>query len=204
MRGPWQQSPRKSGGKVLLSTFGSQARLMGTEESHLNRQRSWPRRFPVPSRLVSLMVALAMAAPALVPSGPASAAGKPPSCGLAPVGLVGSVYGTKFRPLASETKGQVTVCTYLSTVPVISVLVRFETGVSTADFEAARRQFDRRSEHTVSRPGFGPDAYSVVLGSGKTVTSTIVILKGSTELLVTGTGPLAKAEALAHKVLARL
>jgi hypothetical protein len=35
------------------------------------------------------------------------------------------------------------------------------------------------------------------------MTSTIVVLTGSTELLVTGTGPLGKAEQLAERVLAK-
>ncbi|HXR22784.1 MAG TPA: hypothetical protein VN786_09530 [Acidimicrobiales bacterium] len=89
-------------------------------------------------------------------------------------------------------------------MPAISVLVRFQTGEDRAEFDAARRQFDRRGEHSVSRSGFGQSAYSVVLGSGKTMTSTIVALTGSTELLVTGTGPLYKAERLAERVLAKL
>jgi len=36
------------------------------------------------------------------------------------------------------------------------------------------------------------------------MTSTLVALTGSTELLVTGTGPLYKAERLAKRVLAEL
>lgn len=73
-----------------------------------------------------------------------------------------------------------------------------------ADFDALRRHFDRRGEHTVTRYGSGRSAYSVVLGSLETQTSTLVALTGTTELLVSGTGPLSKAEALAQKVLPKL
>jgi hypothetical protein len=83
-------------------------------------------------------------------------------------------------------------------------MIRFETGESAADFAAGRKRFEQLGEHTVPRTGFGQSAYSVVLGSNKTVTSTLVVLTGSTELLVLGTGALYKAEALAKKVLARL
>ena len=114
------------------------------------------------------------------------------------------MYGAKFGPVFSETKGHVTVCITLGTAPVISILVRFQTGEERATFDASRREFDRRGEHTVNRSGFGQSAYSVVLGSGKTMTSTIVTLTGSTELLVTGTGALNKAEQLAKRVLANL
>jgi hypothetical protein len=150
----------------------------------------------------ALATGVALAASALGLSTATAGAAAPPTCALASPGLVGSVYGAKFGPVFSETKGHVTVCSYASTMSVISVLVRFQTGEDRADFDASRRQFDRRGEHTVNRPGFGQSSYSVVLGSGKTVTSTIVALTGSTELLVTGTGPLYKAEQLAKRVLA--
>jgi len=152
----------------------------------------------------ALLTSAAIAASALGLCTATAGAAAPPTCGLAPPSLVGSVYGAKFGPVFSETKGHVTVCSYLGTVPAISVLVRFQTGEDRAEFDAARRQFDRRGEHSVSRSGFGQSAYSVVLGSGKTMTSTIVALTGSTELLVTGTGPLYKAERLAERVLAKL
>ena len=178
----------------------------GPEEGPGPGWRSPARHRPERRRWAGLAAALTLTAPTLAVAGPASASASanPPTCGLAPVGVIGSVYGAKFRPLAAQTKGRVTVCTFLSTVPVISVLVRFQVGESAADFEAGRREFDRRAEHTVSRPGFGSHAYSVVLGAGKTLTSTIVVLTGSTELMVTGTGTLAKAEALAQKVLPRI
>jgi len=164
----------------------------------------WAANRPLRRARWALVAGVALAAPALGLSTATAGAAAPPTCGLASPSLVGSVYGAKFGPVFSETKGHVTVCSYVRTAPVISVLVRFQTGEDRADFDAARRQFDRRGEHSVSRSGFGQSAYSVVLGSGKTITSTIVALTGSTELLVTGTGALYKAEQLAETVLAKL
>lgn len=152
----------------------------------------------------ALLAGAALAASALALCTATAGAAAPPTCALASPSLVGSVYGAKFGPVFSETKGRVTVCSYVGTVSVISVLVRFQTGENMADFDASRKQFDRRGEHTVNRSGFGRNAYSVVLGSGKTMTSTIVALTGSTELLVTGTGPLYNSEQLAERVLAKL
>jgi hypothetical protein len=86
---------------------------------------------------------------------------------------------------------------------VITVLVRFQAGESAAAFNAARRQFDARGGHTVTSPGFGQKAYTAVPGSGRAQTGTIVVLKGPIEL-VSGTGSLAKCEALADKVLPKL
>jgi len=164
----------------------------------------WAADHPLRRPRWAFVASAALAASALGLCTATAGAAAPPTCGLASPSLVGSVYGAKIGPLLSETKGHVTVCSYVGTVPVISVLVRFQTGEDRADFDASRRQFGRRGEHTVSRSGFGQSAYSVVLGSGKTMTSTIVALTGSTELLVTGTGPLYKAEQLAETVLAKL
>ncbi len=133
-----------------------------------------------------------------------AAAEKPPGCGLVPASVVGAVYKAPVGPPLAETKGPVTVCNFFSTAPLVSVLVRFEVGESAAQFAATRKQFEQRHDHTVTQPGFGQMAYSVVLGSGKTLTSTIVVLTGSTELLVTGTGALSRAETLARDTLRKL
>jgi hypothetical protein len=164
----------------------------------------WAADHPLRTPRWALLASAALAASALGLCAATAGAAAPPTCGLVSPSLVGSVYGAKFGPVFSETKGHVTVCSYAGTESVTSVLVRFQTGEDRADFDASRMQFDRRGEHTVSRSGFGQSAYSVVLGSGKTMTSTLVALTGSTELLVTGTGPLYKAERLAKRVLAEL
>jgi hypothetical protein len=134
----------------------------------------------------------------------ASAATKPPGCAVVPSSLVGTVYGASFGPPKAQTSGPVQVCFFSAVAPVITVLVRFQAGESDAAFNAARKQFDARGEHTVASRRFGPQAFTVVLGSGRAETGTVVVLKGSTELLVSGTGSLAKCEALANKVLPKL
>jgi hypothetical protein len=154
-----------------------------------------------------LAVPIVLATAVAVPVGSvaiASAATKPPGCAVVPPSLVSTVYGAPFGPPKAQTNGPVQVCLFLATAPVISVLVRFQVSESDAVFNAARKQFDARGEHTISSSGFGQKAYTVVLGSGKVLTGTIVVLKGSTELLVSGTGSLAKCEALAKKVLPKL
>ena len=69
------------------------------------------------------------------------------------------------------------------------MLVRFQVGENAQQFQAARKQFGSHGLHTTTREGL----YSSVFGSGKTLTSTIVVLTGSTELLISGSGPLSKA-----------
>src|SRR5579863_7434781 len=118
--------------------------------------------------LSALVASAALAASVIGLCTATAGAAAPPTCGLASPSLVGSVYGAKFGTVFSETKGHVTVCSYVDTGSAVSVLVRFQTGEERADFDASRREFDRRGGHTVNRSGFGQSAYSVVLGSGKT------------------------------------
>jgi hypothetical protein len=93
----------------------------------------------------------------------------------------------------------VTVCVF---PPPTALLVRFETHETSALYTAGRNSFTKHGEPTKTVHGLGSAAYSSSLAGGKS--NTIVALKGTTELLVTGTQPLAKLEALAKLILAAL
>jgi hypothetical protein len=146
----------------------------------------------------------AMATSVAVGGSVAQAAGKAPGCGLVPASVVDGVYGASVTGPQAQTKGPVTVCVYTSSAPVVYVLVRFEVNETVAMFKAGRKNFNTHKEPTVTVSGLGQMAYSSVLGSGKTLTSTVVVLTGHTELLVTGTGSLVRALSLTKKVLAKL
>ena len=123
---------------------------------------------------------------------------------MVPASVVDGVYGAHVTGPTAQTQGPVTVCSYFSSAPVITVLVRFEVNETVAMFKAGRKSFTAHKEPTVTVPHLGLMAYSSVLGSGKALTSTVVVLTGQTELLVTGTGPLSKALSLTKKVLVKL
>jgi hypothetical protein len=154
--------------------------------------------------LAASLVLGAMASSVAWGASAAQAAGKGPGCGLVPASVVDGVYGARLTGPAAQTQGPVTVCSFSSSAPVLYVLVRFEVNETVAMFKAGRKSFTAHKEPTVTVPGLGLMAYSSVFGSGKTLTSTVVVLTGKTELLVTGTGPLAKALSLTKKVLAKL
>jgi hypothetical protein len=154
-------------------------------------------------RAVPWVASLAIILPGLwaTTTEPAGASDRPPSCAVVPAQTVSEVYGRGFAAPQSRSTGSVTVCSYLNPANGVFVLVRIGVGTTRQMFSAERAQFDRHKEHTVTQHGIGTEAYSVVLGTAKTQTSTVVVLQGSTELLVTGTGLLTKAFALARKVL---
>ena len=105
----------------------------------------------------------------------------------------------------SQVTGPVTVCTYTGagTAPS-TVLVRFATGSTAGSFAAAKAAFAGHQEPTSDVAGLGKAAYSSTLSTGGLVQNTIVVLQGSTELLISAPAPLSQVETLARQVLPSL
>ncbi len=123
------------------------------------------------------------------------------SCPSIPASEVNRELGTSVGPPTSRVEGPVTVCVYKSTTEPQSAIVRIETGTSAAAFAAARAQFDKQGETTTPAPGLGDQAYTSTLTAGGITNSTVVVLKGSTSLLVTGSATVPQVEALAGQIL---
>lgn len=121
-----------------------------------------------------------------------------PGCNLVSVSEIKAVLGVAVAKPSVAGNGPVTMCTY-SGAKVL--LVRLETGMSPADFSRARKGFEANGEPTKSFTGLQVPAYSSVLGSGPYAMRTLAVLKGGTELLVTGPFPLSKLAELVTKVL---
>jgi len=128
-----------------------------------------------------------------------------PTCGLVGASAVQRALGLNVNPPTPVVSGPVTVCTYTGTSSTPStVIVRFATDSSTATYEAAKAQFAAHQEPTVDVAGLGKAAYSSTLNAAGLDQNTIVVLKGSTELLISAPAPLAQVEALARQVLPSL
>jgi hypothetical protein len=148
-------------------------------------------------KLVALI--LATGATAVLATTGAAAASSGPSCSLASAKRVKSTLGIAVGSPAVTKNGPVTICEFASASPL---LVRFETGESASMFAAGRKGFTKHGEPTKTIRGLGTAAYSSSLAGGKS--NTIVVLKNTTELLITGSEPLAKFEALAKLILPSL
>jgi hypothetical protein len=129
---------------------------------------------------------------------------KTPNCATVSPQLIKSSLGLAVPAPQATPNGSVLVCTYGKAGQGKQVIVRFQTGESTPAFAANRKQFDAHGQPTKTFAGLGVPAYSSVLGAGVYLNSTVVALKGSTELLVTAPAPLAKVAALVKKTLAAL
>ena len=151
-----------------------------------------------------LRAGLATACAAALVATPAATAAKTPSCALVTATMLKSALGATFAKPTSTSNAPVLVCNFRGLDKIPSLLVRFQVNESASSFRLARKQFDAHGERTKTVTGIGQAAYSSTLGSGAFATNTLVVLKGSTELLVTAPAPLARVEALARKLLPAL
>lgn len=117
-----------------------------------------------------------------------------PSCNLASAKRVKSALGiTVASPTVTKNR-TVTVCQFRSKT---GLLVRFQTDESASLFAVGRKSFEKHGEPTKTVNGLGTKAYSASVGGF----TTIVVLKDSTELLITANVPRAKIVALAKLIL---
>jgi len=147
-------------------------------------------------KLVPLV--LATGAAAILASTATAAAASAPSCSLASTSRVKSALGIAVGSPSVTKNGPVTVCLFASAHPL---LVRFETDETASLFTAGRKSFGQHGEPTKTVNGLGTQAYSSSIGS---TSNTIVVLKNTTELLITSNEPLAKVVALAKLILPSL
>jgi len=164
------------------------------------------------SRLTSTAVALSLVASGVVVAvGATDEAGaqtprhksQGASCAaVTPATIQSTLNQTVGKP--SVTKGAATVCTYKVQGGAGTVLVRFQPGVTKSAFTSAEKQFSSHGEPTTPVAGLGSAAYSSTIGSGTYTTNTIVVLKGSNQLLVTAEAPLSSVQALATAILPKM
>lgn len=128
-----------------------------------------------------------------------------PSCNIVSLKEISAVLGVRVSKPSVTVNGPVTVCEF-GVGGRDSLMVRFATGESRHKFQQARKGFDKNGEPTKTVTGLKLPAYSGVLNFawGK-AENTLVVLKGSTELLMTSTQfELPKLVALAKKILPRM
>ena len=125
------------------------------------------------------------------------------TCADAPASAVNAALGTSVGTPTVETNGSVTVCTYNSTSPIQSVIIRVDTASSAATVAAEKTQSAAQGEAVTSVPGVGDDAYSLSISGGGFTTNSFLVRKGTTEAQVNGPGTPAQVEAYAVALVNR-
>ncbi|HEY6793944.1 MAG TPA: hypothetical protein VI248_04595 [Kineosporiaceae bacterium] len=128
------------------------------------------------------------AASSAAPSGAGggAAGGGKASCAQAPAATVGGALGDTFADPQQTLNGDtVAMCQYLGKKLRV-VIIRIQTDQTAAGFTAEKQGYPAQGLKTTDVPGFMDAAYSSVHKTTYTDNATLVALKGSTEILVTG------------------
>lgn len=130
--------------------------------------------------------------------------GKAASCDLAPSSLIKSQLGLDVgTPSKTDNGGSVVVCTY-PPAPGASktVIVRFDTDSSAAQFKTTRDGYAPQNMQTTDFPGFGDEAYTNTISVSNLgiTTNTLVARKGKVELLVSSSASFEQEKSLEQKL----
>jgi hypothetical protein len=126
------------------------------------------------------------------------------SCALVPASDVNTALGTSVGAPQSASGGTATTCTYSSTNPIQTVIIRVDTASSAATFAAEKAQSAAHGEAPTAAAGIGDDAYSLTISGGGFTTNTFAVRKGTVEVQVNGPGTPAQTQAYATQLVSKV
>ncbi len=98
--------------------------------------------------------------------------------------------------------GSTTECVYRSKQGTgTAVLIRYDTDSSSSTFAKSKRTFERRGQKLGSITSLGDQAYYFTEQAGQVSVTTVVLVKGSLQLLVTGSATLVQIGSIARYAL---
>ena len=125
-----------------------------------------------------------------------------PSCGLVSASVIKSVLGVTVGPLKATTSHGETYCSYSVGGVPDALHVVFDLNTKRPAFDATSASAPFPGKKTIA--GVGDAAYTYSLGSGTFGTTTLSLIKGTTELTITAASTLAKEKTLARRLLPSL
>jgi len=134
------------------------------------------------------------------PASTASAASAS-DCANAPSALVGQDLKLTVGKVTSTAEGPVTVCAYAGRY---EVLVRYQTGETTAEFAQARTSQANLHQQVGTVNGLGDAAYLASYTASKPVSNTLGALKGTVAIFVTSPASLGAESALMTDLLKKV
>jgi hypothetical protein len=134
-------------------------------------------------------------------SGNSGSSAKQAKCDLAPPSLVKQTLGLDVGTPSATDNGSVLVCTY-PPVPgaTRTVIVRFDTGSSAAQFKTTRDGYATQNMQTTDYPGFGDEAYTSTISAIGIRTNTLDARKGAVELQISSGASFEQEKALEQKL----
>jgi hypothetical protein len=125
-------------------------------------------------------------------------------CSKVPASEVNTALGTSVGAPTSESGGSATSCTYSSTSPIQTVIVRVDPASSAGTFAAEQAQVAAQGQAVTPVSGVGDGAYATSLSGGGFTTNTFAVRRGTLEVQVNGPGTPAQTQAFAVALVGRL
>lgn len=120
-------------------------------------------------------------------------------CKLVPPSIVATALEESMSFPTTLTRGATTECGYRAEhSSKTAVIIRYDTDANAAGFVAHRTAFERHGLKLGPIIGMGDQAYYFADQSGRSTVTTVVVLKGSLQVLVTGTSALNPIGAIAR------
>jgi hypothetical protein len=109
-------------------------------------------------------------------------------CTLVSRTLVATAVNESMYAPTALTQGATTECAYRAeSVANATVIIRYDTNSNASEFAKYRATFERHGQKLGPVTGLGDQGYYFTEQVGEMTVSTVVLLKGSLQLLVTGT-----------------
>jgi hypothetical protein len=124
-------------------------------------------------------------------------------CKLVPPSVVATAVSASMKYPVTVIHKSETQCEYRSKQATnTAVFIRFDTGASNASFAKSRQAFEHRGLQLGAVNGLGDAAYYFSLGAAHGVTiTTVVVLKGTLQILTTGSGAVDQIGAISRYAL---
>jgi hypothetical protein len=139
------------------------------------------------------------------PAAPAAAGQSQVSCDLVPATLVNATLGTNLGAPSEETGPGAVACQYKG-AKADAVEIRIATGETASAFQVERKTFDSSGQPTTTYASFGDQAYTSTqkMPLGMPDVNTLVVLKGSVEILVASNASITAEQNLEQQVFAKI
>ena len=119
-----------------------------------------------------------------------------------PPAVVATVFTATINYPETLRHDTATECEYLATHEAdVAVIIRYDTAANDSTFAKSAKTFEHRGLKLGQITGFGDQAYYFDNKAGKNIVTTVVVLKGSLQVLVTGSGQINQIGAIARYAL---
>jgi hypothetical protein len=124
-------------------------------------------------------------------------------CTYVPPSVVATALEESMNYPKTLTHGATTECAYSGVrANDAAVIIRYDTGINASSFVKYRTLFERRGQKLGPITGLGDQAYYFSDDTGRATITTVVLLNGSLQILVTGTATLDQIGSIARFTLA--